>query len=760
MTERSLRVYFASLDDGRVIGTLMRTRESFFDHDPPSAYGLTEDEVRAELAERLSALLATREDELDRYLWDEDFATRTVALDVHPATAVRKQPVIGKRVVPLRLTFAWSKTKGGAYRVMLPRFRWWLLLEDLDVAKEVLEHAVSGALLGEQPSWLYELRRQGEERVEAWTPDWLARRMEKEAWSPDASDADRPTVETVAEDWVERAARKKLPDVVGDDPIFEENALRFARRSPPSVLLVGERGVGKTTFVRRLARRMLRWKREKREVGARLWGTSSDRILAGMIYLGMWQERCLAMIDELYGEGELLYVDRLVDLLRPQHSGSSIADLFADAVIEGAVSLVAECTPAELTEARRRASRFVDAFHVIRIEEPRRASMVPLMATYAERRGVDLHPEAVQRLVRHLDGFSRHVRFPGKAFALVDWLAREERGRIDPAAASEAYARFAGMPLDLIADERSATTAEMAARLRAGVIGQDEACERAAEVLVRLKAGLSDPERPIGTLLFVGPTGVGKTELAKQLARVLFGSAERMVRVDVSEYMVPGSMARLIQAGRGVTSLAEQVHRQPMSLVLFDELEKAHPEVFDLLLGVLGEGRLTDALGRMVDFRTTIMVMTSNLGAGEAPPVGFGARPRESFERAVRDHFRPELVNRLDAIVSFRPLDPSDLARIVDLELGRSLGRHGLARRELTLLVDVEARARLAELGWHPTRGARPLRRVIEERVFTPLAARIASDPSFARRRVAIVASGSAAERALSDAERADAIVV
>lgn len=760
--KRSLRVYFAALDDGRVLGTLMRTRESFFDTDPPSAYGTDEADVLAQLGERLSALVATREDELDRYLWDEKFATRSVALEIHPATAVRKQPVVGKRVVPLRLTFAWSKTKGGAYRVMLPRFRWWLLLEDLEIAKEVLEHAVSGALLGEQPRWLYELRRQGEERVEAWTPDWLARRVEREPppWQREHADVARPTVETVAEDWVERAAKKKLPDVVGDDPLFEEHARRLARRRPPSVLLVGERGVGKTTFVRRLAKRLLTWRRAGRVAPRRLFATSADRILAGMIYLGMWQERCLAIAEELHGEDELLYVDRLLDVLRPQHSGSSIADVLAPSVLEGMLPLVAECTPAELIEARRRAARFVDAFHVIRVDEPRQRAMVPVMTTYAERRGVELHPEAVERLVRHLDAFSRHVRFPGKGFALIDWLAQQERKRVDPAGASEAYARYAGMPLELVADERSATTDELAARLAAGVVGQDEACRRAAGVLARLKAGVSDPERPIGSLLFVGPTGVGKTELAKQLARVLFGSADRLIRVDLSEHMVPGSMARLIQAGPGVTSLAARVHQQPMSIVLLDELEKAHPEVFDLLLGVLGEGRLTDALGRAVDFRMTIVVMTSNLGVSERAAVGFDARPRDDYERAVRDAFRPELVNRIDAIVSFRSLTADDLARIVDLELARSLSRHGLRRRELSLLVDRDARARLAELGWHPTRGARPLRRVIEERVFTPLAARIASDPGFARRRVPVVARGSAAEAGLTDAERADAVVV
>ena len=758
----SLRVHVVELDDGRLLGTLMRTRESFFDAFPPSAYGSSLEDVLLQLDRDLRTLLATREEEIDRYLWKETFHIRTVSLAIHPATTVKKQSVVGMREVPLRLSYAWCETKGGAFRVMLPRFRWWLLLEDLETASTALEHAVSGALLGEEPSWIYDFRRQGEERVEAWEPAWLARHTEEPAdggleWAGPAL----PAVEAVAEDWVERAAKNRLPPVVGDDPFFNEEARVVAAPTRPSLLLVGERGVGKTTFVRRLARQLLRDKRAGRSVPGRLWATSADRILAGMIYLGMWQERCLSIVEQLEGEDQYLYVDQLLPLLRAQSDGSSIADLFAPAVLGGALPMIAECTEAELVEARRRYARFVDAFHVIRIPEARRASMIPLMVTWAQRRGLDIHPVAIDRLVRHLDAFSRHVRFPGKGFAMLDWIAQQERtGRVDPADASTLYARHAGLPVELIADERSATVEEVAARLRAGVIGQDAACARAAEVVARLKAGLSDPDKPIGTLLFVGPTGVGKTELAKQLSRVLFGDANRMVRVDLGEYMVPGSVARLMQVGGGVTSLAERVHRQPLSLVLFDELEKAHAEVFDLLLGILGEGRLTDSIGRLVDFRMTLIVLTSNVGVDRGPAVGFEAQPTESYERAVRDAFRPELVNRIDHVASFGSLGKADLRQIVELELTKSLRRAGLARRNLRLLVDEGARARLAELGWHPKHGARPLRRTIEERVFTPLAARIASDPGFRDRHVRVVARGSDAEARLSAADRADAVVI
>jgi len=742
VSKPTLRVHVVELDDGRLLGTLVRTRESFFDAFPPSAYGTSMQDVLAQLDRDLRGLLALRADELDRYLWTQTLGVRAVDLDIHPSTSIREQPVIGKRTIPLRMRFVWGEMEGGIYRVMLPRYRFWMLLEDLDTAVDAMGPLLSSALLGEDPAWIWDLRQQGEERVEVWDPGWLAGFRGGAAAGDAHEHPPMPAVEAVAEDWVERAARKRLPAVVGHDPRFEQEVRRFADDPPPSVLVVGESGVGKTTFVRRLARQLLRWKREKVAAPRRLWGTSADRILAGMIYLGQWQERCLQMVEQLEGEGQYLYVGSLLPVLRAQADGSSIADLFAGAVEEGNVPMIAECTPDELVSARRRASRFVDSFHLIHLEPPRRQTVVPMLATWAERSGLDLHPAALDRLVRHLDTHSRRTRFPGKGFQLIDWLARQApKGRIDPLDASRWYADHAGLPVDLIADERSATVDELAAKLRAGVIGQDAACRDAARVLARLKAGLADPDKPIGNLLFAGPTGVGKTELAKQLARVLFGDAERIVRVDLSEYMGPGAAQRLRQVGRGVTSLAQRVHDRPLSLVLLDEIEKAHPEVFDLLLGVLGEGRLTDAMGRLVDFRMTVIVATSNLGADRPRAVGFDATDARDYGAAVRDFFRPEMVNRFDHVIGFRNLEASDLRQIVELELTRSRRRPGLRRRNLDLVVSERARDRLAELGWHPTFGARPLRRTIEERVFTPLAARIAADPSYRDRRVDVVAA-------------------
>jgi ATP-dependent Clp protease ATP-binding subunit ClpC len=210
----------------------------------------------------------------------------------------------------------------------------------------------------------------------------------------------------------------------------------------------------------------------------------------------------------------------------------------------------------------------------------------------------------------------------------------------------------------------------------------------------------------------------------------MFGDADKMVRLDMSEYMLPGSAQRMLAVGRGVRSLVERVRQSPLCLVLLDEIEKAHAEVFDVLLAMLGEGRMTDTDGRTVDFRMTLVVMTSNLGVRTSTAPGFGGEVQSDRDLlgAVRAHFRPEFFNRIDHVVPFGNLAPDDILKVVDLELAKASQRAGFVDRGLTLRVDAAARAVLARLGWHPTRGARPLKRVIEERLIAPVSVHLAAN--------------------------------
>ena len=274
-------------------------------------------------------------------------------------------------------------------------------------------------------------------------------------------------------------------------------------------------------------------------------------------------------------------------------------------------------------------------------------------------------------------------------------------------------ARWTGIPVSRLLEGETEKLIHMEERLHERLVGQDEAVEAVANALRRARSGLQDPNRPIGSFMFLGPTGVGKTELARALAEFMFDDERAMVRLDMSEYQERHTVSRLVGAPPGYVGyeeggqLTEAVRRRPYSVVLLDEIEKAHNEVFDVLLQILDDGRLTDGQGRTVDFRNTVIIMTSNLRSADA----------------LRDFFRPEFLNRVDEIVEFQPLSRDQLGEIVELQLERLRAR--LAERGLDLVLTPAAKELIADAGWDPAYGARPLKRAIQRQVENPLAKRL-----------------------------------
>ncbi len=539
------------------------------------------------------------------------------------------------------------------------------------------------------------------------------------------------------------------------------------RDSTASLSLVGEDGVGKTTLLVHAVRSAERQpeKNGQQSPGTRpprFWLTSAARLIAGMRYLGQWQERCELVIEELSRIGGVLCVENMIELVRTGGSdpSASVASFLLPYLQSGQLRLVTEAAPAELDACRRLLPGFAQAFEIVRVEE---------LAGKAAGETLDEIARAVARDLRIEveDGVSRtvlrlHRRFmpyqplPGHAGAFLRGLLHEARQhrriRIRSEDAMQQFVRRTGLPEWLLDDDRPLAVNDVFQSLSQQVIDQDDACLAAARLVCSFKTGLNDPRRPIGSLLFCGPTGVGKTQLAKTLCDYLFGHAtrylshageeetpgagdhlrggdrdagsgsDRLVRLDMSEYSTPWAAQRLVTGPNGAPSdFIGKMRKRPLAVVLLDEIEKAAPEVFDMLLGLLDEGRLTDRYGRTTWFRTAIVIMTSNLGASSAQTIGFGDDPARTYQRAVRSFFRPEFFNRLDGVVTFSPMNHTTCSRVVRKELNELARREGVSQRGLTLQFGQPLVEHLVAEGFDPRYGARPLQRTIEQQVVSRL---------------------------------------
>ncbi|WP_437317747.1 AAA family ATPase [Sorangium sp. So ce385] len=509
------------------------------------------------------------------------------------------------------------------------------------------------------------------------------------------------------------------------------------------VLLVGPEHAGKTALLQAYVARQTRL----------VYATSGAQLVAGMSGLGQWQERIHGVMEAAAALDAVLYFENLDDLLAERAEGGHVdlAGAMRPYLDEGRVRVVCELRDDRLDALEGRHWAFFAGLSRIRVEPLSAEATRRALAERAERdRRVEPHRPAVAgdaltALVDLAERYLPYSAFPGKAVRLYDDLRtvheRERTAQGEPVTLgrSDLYELFSmrtGMPAFLLRDDLPLRVDRVARDLGASVVGQERAVRALAETIAVVKAGLAPPDKPLATFLFVGPTGVGKTELARALAGLLFGSPDRLSRFDMSEFSSEGAADRLIRGTDGAGGLLTQrVREQPFCVLLLDEIEKAHRAVFDLLLQVLGEGRLSDARGRTAYFHNAIVIMTSNLGAAERrAQAGFagerGAAPAEEqaaldeahYQRVVAGAFRQELVNRIDRVVPFRSLTRAELSEVARLTAQRLSRRRGLSEAGVALEVSPRALARLAEDGHAPAYGARALRRHVEEHLAAPLA--------------------------------------
>jgi len=562
----------------------------------------------------------------------------------------------------------------------------------------------------------------------------------------------------------------KLGPVYGIDDRVREVAQYFQGETPQSVLLVGPSGVGKTAIVHRLVAL-----REELGLGDRkVWSTSGSRIVSGMSGLGMWQQRCSKLIRQAHDTSAIIHLGSLFELMEAGKIDGQpgVASMVRQSIARGRLLAIAECTPEQFALVEREDPMLLRGFVRFECKEPPSGQVLDILRSAAAhgsaaqgsgpavaaaggktaensngRQGtmrvmgiasssapaepLEFTEQALEELTRLHSRFATYSAMPAMPLRLMQTIReqRSDRTRIEASDVAREFAKQTGLPRFLVDDAVPIDLQLIRQTLAEQVIGQREPVELIVNLIATIKARMIRPGRPLASLMFIGPTGVGKTEMAKAIAHLLYSDAKRMIRIDMSEYSSPWSMVKLIgKPGEGDGALTSPIREQPFSVVLLDEFEKADPNVFDLLLQVLGEGRLTDSRGRWADFRNAVVIMTSNLGADSFRDANFGFGDgditgwREHFERELRRFVRPEFLGRLDRIAPFQPLPKAIVRQIAQRELKLLSHRPGLKYSDSTVEFTDAAIDLLSVAGYEPKYGARPLRRVIEQQVAVPLA--------------------------------------
>ena len=598
-----------------------------------------------------------------------------------------------------------------------------------------------------------------QEILKGHTPQQLSRYIfPKRVWLEEIAVAGG-RLSVAAQESVELPALKLVADPLNSEQMRRSFSRAYGRerqvnqlaqmlmRERANVLLVGEVGVGKTSILVDAVREVERASRlraaeeSKQSVSRvpRFWSSSAARLIAGMKYLGQWEERCERVIEDLAGiEGVLAFED-LLELVRTggASSNTSIASFLLPFIERGELRVVSETTPEGLDACRRLLPGFADAFRILQIPSFSQAEALATLQAYCaaieRNHSARIDNDGRRLIYRLFQRFLPYEAFPGKTVNFTSSLYERAKttkfSEITNDVIIDAFVKLTGLPELFLRDEVALEESDVQAFFRSEVIGQEEACQAATGTVLTFKAGLNDPSRPLSVLFFTGPTGVGKTEMARSLARFLFGAvedSERFVRLDMSEYSSPGSAERLVSRPSGETSeFINRMRRQPFAVVLLDEVEKAHEGVFDVLLSVFDEGRLTDRFGRTTYLRSAVIIMTSNLGATSSDPPGFSLQlepAASTYDRAAQTFFRPEFYNRIDRVVSFSALGRDSTRRIVVKELQSLNAREGLEKRNLRLVWTERLIDHLLEVGFSTRFGARPLQRAIEQEIVTQLA--------------------------------------
>ena len=557
---------------------------------------------------------------------------------------------------------------------------------------------------------------------------------------------------------ITQAAREgRLDPLVGREDEIQRVIQILGRRRKNNPMLVGDPGVGKSAIVEGIALKIVNDDVPAVLAGKRLISLDLGSIVAGTKYRGDFEKRLKAIIKEVSESPDvILFIDEFHTIVGAGGASGSLdaANMLKPALARGDIQCIGATTLDEFRKNVEKDGALDRRFQKIVVEHtdiPHTASILRRLKTnYEKHHNVIYTEEAIDACVRMSDRYIIDRCLPDKAIDAMDEAGSMVRlknpkktGRVTAEDVAKVISKMTGIPSGRVAESEGGKLMKMRQKLQERIIGQDEAIGKVVRAIQRNRAGIKDPGKPIGTFIFFGPTGVGKTQLAKSLAEYLFDSEENMIRLDMSEYMEKFNVSRLIGAPPGYVGfedggqLSERVRRKPYCVVLLDEIEKAHPDVFNLLLQVMDEGRLTDSNGRAISFRNTIVIMTSNVGSRELDEYGSGVgfntagknlrtSRKTILEKAVRKAFPPEFINRVDEQVFFRALDKEDIEKIIDIELKGLKQR--VSEAGFNLNVTPSAKRFVADAGYDPSYGARPLKRAVQRHIEDPVSEQIIAD--------------------------------
>ena len=566
-----------------------------------------------------------------------------------------------------------------------------------------------------------------------------------------------PLLDRYGRDLTAQAALGHIGAAIAREKEIRSLARTLARSKKNNPLLLGDAGVGKTAIVEGLAYAIYTGTAPRPLLDKRIVQIEIGTLVAGTSLRGQFEERLIGIVDEIKRAANvILFIDEIHTIVGAGDtidSNLDAANILKPALARGEINCIGATTHEEYRRSIAVDPALARRFRTIEVEEPSETDTISILHTQCQRlekhHEVRIDTQAIEAAVRLSVRYLPDRRLPDKALDLLDEactrvtirtispdLDEPEGLQVRLSDVTAVLSEWTGIPVTELTQDERRRLANLEDALRATVIGQDRALQIVAESIKTARAGLNDPTRPIGVFLFLGPSGVGKTQLARALAAFLFGAEDALLRLDMSEFHDSHTVARLIGSPPGYKEsnrggqLTDGLRRRPYCVVLLDEIEKAAPEVFDIFLQIFDEGRLSDAHGRPVDARQAVFIMTSNIGTREnSKLLGFGAAEEDrdpDYSAYLRQYFRPEFLNRLDETVTFRPLSREALSRILDLQLADL--RIRLREQRLELELSDEAREMVLLAGYDPVNGARPLRRAVERYITRPLSVRIVED--------------------------------